>query len=1160
MAEPVDSPAVPLDRPNVLQPDSPAVAVLVTRDPGPSFEDALASLAAQDHPAFSILVIDDGSVEPITARVAAIVPSAFVRRQDQPTGYGASANLVRTMVSGAGVFVFCHDDVALAPDAIRLLTAEAVRSGAAIVGPKLVAWTNHDRLLAVGLGLDRAGNAVSLIDRDERDQGQHDVAGEVVAVSGAVLLIRTEVFEALDGFDEDATTPVVVDAEGARGSRASGAKTAPDSMSLGPDLGEDVDLCWRARISGHVIAIEPSARVAHLGLVHGARVTGTAGTANQSTNESDEPTAAPDVSQNRRSVLYRERNRIRSMLVTASGARLPFIVPVMIAQTLWRMVSPRHRETGASQGFAAWRGALRDVGALRARRSGVQVLRKVADRDDLRRLVPIGARARAAFRADVSADSARLWNLAEQATASTERARRVRLGALGGGLLLWLVGSRGLIGAGVASVQQFAPLSASEELLRATVHTGAAGDSSAASLGVTMLGVLTTLLLGAHGMAQVALTAGMLIVGALTIWRLTGHLLASEKGALLRGAGLDRSARRTPQGLVAAAYCAGGLGVQAIGAGRLDAIVTYGLLPLALLRLLRAVDRRTGGTKVRDASPTPERIGSPVSRFAHRVAPVAPLGAVLAILFSFSPGAIVAFLLAAFGLALTDFRSSEDQDHDAVRSRRVIVTTAFWGVLFAAGLLLPWTVDLVRPGRTWSQFTGGDVARTISPRLFDLLRLSARLTSPSLLTWGLVGAAVVALLIGSGAHLRIVLRGWCLLVASALVLWCSGRGWLGALVPHPMVMLVPAAIGLAIAAGLGAAVFADDVRSQRFGWRQVISIGGFVVFVLSLIPAVGAVGGGRWGLPERSARESLSWIDTVGGAGRFRTLWIGSPRVLPLAAWSIDHDLAVGISTDGLPQAGDQWLARRTSSVVAALETVQHVRHGETSRAGGALAQQGIRYVVVVNRSAPSGRRVGPTGDVTAALVRQFDLRPIEAELGVSVFENASWTPLAEPDSGAPAGTTPLRAIQGVLWIITLGLLGGQRRRRRSHESLLLDQERNLVEPEEERIGDLFTTSFAGDDDDVAFAEFVAKQASRTEPTRHRRRRVTIAAPGRPMQPGARGVARDVDVTELGAEPVSDLPEDGSLADELWSQWSERQAGRTGASRRVDANRHKGKS
>ncbi len=118
----------------------PVVAVVVAHDPGPWFEETLASLASQDYAELSVLVLDSGSGEDLTARVAAVLPTAFVRRFEENRGFGATVNEVRTMVDGADYFLFCHDDVALFPDAVHLMVEEAFRSNAGIVSPKVVSW------------------------------------------------------------------------------------------------------------------------------------------------------------------------------------------------------------------------------------------------------------------------------------------------------------------------------------------------------------------------------------------------------------------------------------------------------------------------------------------------------------------------------------------------------------------------------------------------------------------------------------------------------------------------------------------------------------------------------------------------------------------------------------------------------------------------------------------------------------------------------------------------------------------------------------------------------------------------------------------------------------------------------------------------------------
>jgi GT2 family glycosyltransferase len=77
------------------------VAVVVTHDPGPWFEDVLRSLRAQTYEPLSVLVVDTGSAEDPSARVAAILPHARIKRLDHDPGIAAAANQVLDLVEGA---------------------------------------------------------------------------------------------------------------------------------------------------------------------------------------------------------------------------------------------------------------------------------------------------------------------------------------------------------------------------------------------------------------------------------------------------------------------------------------------------------------------------------------------------------------------------------------------------------------------------------------------------------------------------------------------------------------------------------------------------------------------------------------------------------------------------------------------------------------------------------------------------------------------------------------------------------------------------------------------------------------------------------------------------------------------------------------------------
>ena len=208
----------------------PVVAVVVTCDPGPWLEDALSALADQDYPNLSVLVIDAASTDDPTARVAAVLPTAYVRRL-------GAARRVRPRRQrgpdgrrgGVALLLFCHDDVAPAPDAVRVMVEEAFRSNAGVVCPKLVEWDHPDRLLSVGQSADKVGVPSDLVERGELDQEQHDAVRDVFCAPGGCTLVRADLFASLGGFDTG-DRPVrrgpqpVVAGPGGRGPGAGGAR------------------------------------------------------------------------------------------------------------------------------------------------------------------------------------------------------------------------------------------------------------------------------------------------------------------------------------------------------------------------------------------------------------------------------------------------------------------------------------------------------------------------------------------------------------------------------------------------------------------------------------------------------------------------------------------------------------------------------------------------------------------------------------------------------------------------------------------------------------------------------------------------------------------------------------------------------------------------
>ena len=215
----------------------PVLAVVITHGRhADRFEDLLGALAEQDYPQLSVLVIDAAGADDPSDGVRAVLPAARVLRVPGSEGFSAAANHVldrdRPRARRAEFFLFCHDDVLPEPRAVSALVGAATEWDADVVGPKFVARDDPRRLLHVGLGVDRVGTTMPLVERRELDQGQHDGVREVFAFPAGFTLVRAERFAAVAGFDE--------------------ALAWPD---------DDLGLCWRTRTAGSRVLVATDARV-----------------------------------------------------------------------------------------------------------------------------------------------------------------------------------------------------------------------------------------------------------------------------------------------------------------------------------------------------------------------------------------------------------------------------------------------------------------------------------------------------------------------------------------------------------------------------------------------------------------------------------------------------------------------------------------------------------------------------------------------------------------------------------------------------------------------------------------------------------------------------------------------------------------------------------
>jgi GT2 family glycosyltransferase len=453
------------------------LAVVVAHDPGDWFDDVLESLAAQDYPRLTVMVINTTSTD-IAPRVHHVLPAAtLLAATTNDTGYGATANRVLTEGPRAALLLLCHDDVALAPNAVTHLVDEVIRSNAAIVAPKLVMWDDPTRLQHVGLSVDKFGASAPLADEGEIDQAQRDAVTDVFAVPSACILVRADLFRTLGGFD--------------------------------PEMrfrGDDVDLCWRAQLAGARVMVVPDAVARHRERLADRRV-------------------LDDTSR------LQLRHANRSMLSCWGIGRLARILPQALVLTLVEIIYAlaHGRFRHARELAAAWTWNLRRLPGIHRRRKAIAAYRQTSDADVHRLQVRGSARLRMYFRGQLGRDDERMISLtsASRELASSLRTAATRQSVVGIGLLIFvlLVGSRHFFSGAIPAVGELQPLRGGghdlfEQWWRGW-NTRALGSDAAPPTAYGMLALASVPLLGHVALLRTVLVVLPLPLAGLGMWRLT---------------------------------------------------------------------------------------------------------------------------------------------------------------------------------------------------------------------------------------------------------------------------------------------------------------------------------------------------------------------------------------------------------------------------------------------------------------------------------------------------------------------------------------------------------------------------------------------------------------------------------------------------------------
>ena len=202
----------------------------------------LPSVQATEFPDFEIVIADNASADETAAWVKSTYPEIKVATFEKNFGYCGGNNRGAKSASG-DIIVFLNNDVEVTPnwlDAIDKHFAEAPNT--AVVQPKIMALADRNKFEYAGAAggfLDKFGYPFCrgrVFDTTEQDDGQYDDGSPIFWASGAAFAIRKQVFEDMEGFDEEFEFHM-----------------------------EEIDLCWRIQNAGYDIDYTPDSVVYHLG-------------------------------------------------------------------------------------------------------------------------------------------------------------------------------------------------------------------------------------------------------------------------------------------------------------------------------------------------------------------------------------------------------------------------------------------------------------------------------------------------------------------------------------------------------------------------------------------------------------------------------------------------------------------------------------------------------------------------------------------------------------------------------------------------------------------------------------------------------------------------------------------------------------------------------
>jgi len=218
------------------------VKVVILNWNGRAYLERFLPSVVRHTPGVPIVVADNGSTDDSVSFLRTRFPQVEVIRLDRNYGFAEGYDRALERIE-AEYFLLLNSDIEVPEGWLDPLVEALERDErTAAVAPKILSFDRPDHFEYAGAAggfIDFLGYPFCrgrILSSIEADRGQYDDPREVFWASGACMLVRSEVFRKLGGFDADFFAHM-----------------------------EEIDFCWRAQLAGYAIRVEPRSHVLHVG-------------------------------------------------------------------------------------------------------------------------------------------------------------------------------------------------------------------------------------------------------------------------------------------------------------------------------------------------------------------------------------------------------------------------------------------------------------------------------------------------------------------------------------------------------------------------------------------------------------------------------------------------------------------------------------------------------------------------------------------------------------------------------------------------------------------------------------------------------------------------------------------------------------------------------